>query len=222
MFMTTIFITTHKNVSLPQDTIHKPLQVGYREDFGYLRDNTGNNIAYRNLNYAELTGLYWVWKNYTDDIIGHYQYRRFLDIHPLAIPELLEEYEILTCKPILLAEQSIEKQFTITHGKENWEIFTKELVKQEYDITLFKEEKQMYYSNLFVMKQKTFHHYMNWLFTIIDRLKVQVNAPVIPYQCFIYSFFAERLFNLYLKHFDISYKEFPVLFNPNIKEKYEA
>lgn len=50
---------------------------------GMIRDNTGINIADKNINYAELSGHYWVWKNFlptsSAEYIGFCHFRRFLD-----------------------------------------------------------------------------------------------------------------------------------------------
>ena len=47
----------------------------------WLRDDTGNNISYKNKNYGEYTFHYWLWKNYInkldDEWIGFCQYRKF-------------------------------------------------------------------------------------------------------------------------------------------------
>lgn len=40
-------------------------------------DNTGENISDKNQYYSELTGIYWVYKNQSTDIIGTCHYRRF-------------------------------------------------------------------------------------------------------------------------------------------------
>ena len=65
---TSFFVITHKKIDNKwpsNDSIYIPLQVGAGEDInGYLRDNTGNNISGLNPYFCELTGLYWLWKNY--------------------------------------------------------------------------------------------------------------------------------------------------------------
>ena len=47
------------------------------DDFGYLGDNTGDNISDLNPYINELTAVYWMWKNTSHTIIGHCSYRRF-------------------------------------------------------------------------------------------------------------------------------------------------
>ena len=61
-----VIIATHKSYQMPSDDMYLPLHVGAegKNDLGYTKDNTGDNISDRNSQYAELTAQYWVWKNY--------------------------------------------------------------------------------------------------------------------------------------------------------------
>ena len=78
---TEVYVLTHKkineNYKCPP---YVPLLNGSifsDDDFGYLRDDVGDNISELNIYYAELTGQYWAWKHSDADIIGFCQYRRW-------------------------------------------------------------------------------------------------------------------------------------------------
>lgn len=78
-----IYVIGHDWIEAPQSKIFKLIQVGAANslfDLGHLRDDTGTNISRLNQFYAELTAMYWVWKNTSDqDYIGFFHYRRFLN-----------------------------------------------------------------------------------------------------------------------------------------------
>ena len=73
-----IIVATHKKYEMPQNKIYLPVQVGAegKEDLGYVKDNTGENISIKNPYFCELTGLYWAWKNLKHSYIGLAHYRR--------------------------------------------------------------------------------------------------------------------------------------------------
>ena len=60
--------------------MYRPIHVGSKTssvDLAIERDDVGNNISVKNHQYAELTALYWAWKNDLDsDFIGLGHYRR--------------------------------------------------------------------------------------------------------------------------------------------------
>jgi hypothetical protein len=63
---------------LPLGSLYEPLLCGKGiEDFPYLRDDTGIQISAKNEFYSELTGIYWVWKNTSQEITGFCHYRRY-------------------------------------------------------------------------------------------------------------------------------------------------
>lgn len=82
MNKTQILGVTHKEYQFPKDALYTPIQVNAQKnkDLGYLKDNEGDNISFKNNNYCELTAMYWAWKNLSCDIIGINHYRRILGI----------------------------------------------------------------------------------------------------------------------------------------------
>lgn len=74
-----------KTPILKKDNIYQPIMAGCKSIENNIQiqgDNTGDNISTKNKNYSELTGLYWVWKNETSDIIGSCHYRRYFTAQP--------------------------------------------------------------------------------------------------------------------------------------------
>ncbi len=55
-------------------------------------DDTGDNISEKNNYYSELTGIYWVWKNTTQDIVGSVHYRRFLTQKNEPLPHRIKRF----------------------------------------------------------------------------------------------------------------------------------
>ena len=80
---TQIFVMTHKKFNPPNNPIYIPLQVGaaLNPDLGYMRDDVGDSISALNPYYGELTGMYWLWKNYTAEnkYVGTLAFHEVLD-----------------------------------------------------------------------------------------------------------------------------------------------
>lgn len=76
-----IFITTHKEVDIPESKILQPVQVGPKSQRFHwaLQDDDGENIADKNPMYCELTTQYWAWKNVDAEYYGFCHYRRYFD-----------------------------------------------------------------------------------------------------------------------------------------------
>jgi len=105
-----IYVITHKEFDiryLDRD-LYQVIQVGKekKDVCGYLRDDIGDNIADKNDNYCELTGLYWAWKNCQEteeEITGIVHYRRYFTTNKEycaykkcgVIPSVLKDKEII-------------------------------------------------------------------------------------------------------------------------------
>lgn len=53
----------------------------YESPPGFLRDDDGDSISSLNCAFGQTTGLYWVWKNATEEYLGAHTYRLFWDEH---------------------------------------------------------------------------------------------------------------------------------------------
>lgn len=211
-----MFVMTHKTYNAPTDPIYRTLHVGKKgkADLGYPGDDTGDSISEKNVNYCELTGLYWLWKNYSCDIIGTCHYRRFFlqNGHLLNqeyIEQTLKEYDI-----IIPRSGATECDTVYDHYKKNHDICDLEICGQ-----IIKEKYSDYYDaylwcmqgnllsigNMMITSKKIFDEYCEWLFGILfeaEKLIMLENKD--DYQKRVMGFLSERLFRVWLlKH---SYK----------------
>ncbi|MDE7204947.1 MAG: DUF4422 domain-containing protein [Lachnospiraceae bacterium] len=183
-----IFAMTHKRFEVPSDSMYIPLHVGHKnagEDFGYLGDDTGDNISDLNCYYAELSGVYWVWKNYKDaDCVGICHYRRFLTseegyvFSEAEYERILEEYDIVTTKQLELPG-SYRNGFGAHHKvstlDETGDIIA-ELYPEYYDtfVSLVHQNKT-YFGNIMVARKELYDAYCEWLFTIFFELQNRID-----------------------------------------------
>lgn len=107
-----IFVGYYKPSHIFKSKIYQPILTSSIEwdNKDIIRDNTGINISERNKHYGELSGHYWVWKNFlpeTDcEYIGFAHYRRFLDFGITEMPKV-------PFKPMFLKEfKPIFKKYT--------------------------------------------------------------------------------------------------------------
>ena len=97
-----ILVCAHKKDYVRQDDVYMPIQVGKAIssiDLGFQGDDTGDNISDRNDWYAELTAMYWAWKNLKGvDYIGLCHYRRYFNSHTKGLS--YSEYQIVKTEEI--------------------------------------------------------------------------------------------------------------------------
>lgn len=87
-----IFVVHHKASNVFRNSVFEPIQTGADftgVDLGFLKDNTGDNIAVKNPFWGELTAWYWVLKNWLPvhpevTSVGFCHYRRVIDITTTA------------------------------------------------------------------------------------------------------------------------------------------
>lgn len=128
-----IFVVYYKPAPLIKTEIFEPIQAGRKiadtpsrqgtftkEEITWLNqnmigDDTGDNISELNRYFAEITALYWIWKNTNTPFVGMFQYRRFLSINDNA------HYPIVTFPSMRM------RHLGINHLKKFATIFLKDL-----------------------------------------------------------------------------------------------
>jgi len=229
---TKILVATHKKYSFPDNTIYMPIQVGKvlsQDDFGYLADNSGDNISQKNRSFSELTALYWAWKNgffEESDYCGLVHYRRYFSgnetfgkfqiLWEKDIEELMLEYDVLVPVKRKYYIETIRSHYEHAHYKKDLDTL-EEILKEyspEYMDAFAKVMKQrsLFLYNMFVMKTAYFDDYCSWLFGILFEVEKKVDiSHYDTYQGRIFGFLAERMFNVWLLHHGLKVKEIKVV-----------
>ena len=225
-----IYVLTHTMIKENYDeSLYVPLVNGsalLSDDFGYLRDDSGDNISELNNYYAELTGQYWAWKNSNVNIIGFCHYRRWL-VRNLKFEKLssndilcdLDTYDIILPQKSHL-KYSLKK--TIINGlKDNpnygakWEDYIKlgDILKTKFPeyfpiYEMIMENKECYSGNIFITRKNLADEYFSWLFSVLDELKKEIDFMKYPEgNKRILGFFSETLLMVFVYKNNLSIKE---------------
>lgn len=215
-----IFTVTHVPFTPPEDPIYIPLQVGrsLHEDYGYLGDNTGENISAKNPLYSELTGLYWIWKNYAEsDYLGLCHYRRyFLNENGNLMTEqdyrnILSHYDVIIARP-RSEKYDYQTIYSISHNIHDLEM-TGEII-HEYSPEYYAAFQSAiaghfcYIGNLFVAPRSLFCSYCEWLFSIFSVLEQRIDVTDYDeYHKRVFGFLSEQLLIVWIKQNGLSYYE---------------
>ena len=215
-----IVIASHKKYRFPEDEIYLPLFVGADindTDLDITKDNTGDNISKKNLNYCELTGLYWANKNLEADYKGLVHYRRHFSMNkdsndPFGniltskqLYPLLDKYDVFVPKKRKYYIESLYSHYIHTHDERPLEI-TKSIIYekypeyiQAYDQTLNQKYGHMF--NMMIMKQDLFKNYCDWLFSILFELENNIDTSEMDkFSARFYGRISEILFNVWLNY----------------------
>ncbi len=220
-----IFVATHVKFELPvNDSIYVPIQGGAElypdQRFGYLLDNTGENISLKKENFNELTSLYWAWKNDDSDVKGLCHYRRYLSkggklgssiLSGEDVNKYLSEYDVILPYP-LIHKGFTNKQFMLSSNnvfESDLSILRNVISKLEpkylsdYDEIMNRDYAS--YCNMFITNNEIFDEYALWLFNILENIEKQIDLSNRTLsQIRLYGYLGELLLNVYLHHNEYS------------------
>lgn len=165
-----------------------PIQVGAGltgERISEITDNTGENISVKNVNYCELTALYWIWKNRLREdngvpYLGLFHYRRFLDITDDDLLYMEKENVDVVLPYPTVHEPDISEH----HGRylieSDWKAMLQALreLQPEYAQKFPNILKQpyLYNYNIIVAKRNILRDYCEWLFPVLERTE-ELSTP---------------------------------------------
>lgn len=208
-----------------------PIQVGKCQthaELGYLSDEDGESIAEKNSTYCELTALFWMWKNCTDDVIGLCHYRRYFTQNPFSIQikyympfrkatKLLKGFDIILPEKIYL-KNTVQEKYSLSGAGFQKDLDTvKKIIELYYPEYIFSYNKVMcgkeeYFWNMFIMRKELLNQYCEWLFDILEKLEAVTDLSVYDNrQKRIYGYISERLLNVWVEKNQFRIYECPVV-----------
>ena len=186
------------------------------------------------MNFCELTGLYWIWKNGNErysDITGLVHYRRYftsrLDdflytyfnrrprvIKYDYIEKCLKKYDIILPVPEKIF-RTVKQSYIDVHNEEDL-CLTRSVIAEicaEYVDSFDKvmNSHKYYYANMMLCNKQILDEYSQWLFSILFNLekRIDVDKYSDEYQKRVFGFLAERLLQIWVYHNKLKIKEFP-------------
>lgn len=228
-----ILVATHKKCWLPEDSIYYPILLGAalrKEDWGYQRDDEGDNISIKQPNYSEITALYWGWKNLDAEYIGLCHYRRYfarpihkrsrkekekIIFHKEDYEKILQKYDVILSEKYNIYPRTVREQYENAHNKRDLDI-VESIIREKYPqyVDAFMNTMSQYefhVCNLFVAKKELIDQYCEWLFSILFELEKRIDiSNYDEYQARVFGYLAERLFNVWLNsknlhHYDAQF-----------------
>lgn len=235
-----IYIITHKLSELPkglEPDMYQPLFVGaacnkklasgeIKLPPEYVRDDSGENISAKNGEYCELTGLYWMWKNSAEDIVGLCHYRRFftsatckfnnillkknqVKLPSARVEKVLEHYDIVMHNRTFL-KSTVYEHSAANHGGEYFDTI-REILSENYpdyiaDYDEVMNRHYVHFLNMFIMRKELMDDYCEWLFGVLTRLE-EINERREGDYSRLYGFLSERLFDVWVCHRKLRVKE---------------
>lgn len=221
-----VLVATHKQCEIPKDTLYSPIRVGSilsNNDFGFQRDDIGDNISNKNPYYCELTAIYWGWKNLKSDYIGLVHYRRYLGVKKTKnkiegiltlkqAVELCKKYAIILPQKRRYYIESLWSHYAHTHDISHLEK-TKMIIEKkcpEYLPAFHKVMKRTWghMFNMFIMKKEYADEYCSWLFDILFQLEKEVDLSQLPaFDARLFGRVSELLLDVWIEKKQYSYKE---------------
>lgn len=234
-----IYVVTHKDVKLSNLPVgYEIIHAGHaqaKEKFGYLGDDTGDNISRLNLYLNEITALYWIWKNTCHDFIGFVHYRRFFTtdgknfLSTNAARKILREADIIVngCEFGYIALRDWKAVLsTRTLAEHVINTLRKYIALRQPDYLAAYDRVNnsfgVFCYEIFITRREIFNAYCEWLFSFIIDATEEILATTDiansdePNIYRTVSFTAEHLMTVWLTKNRLKIKTLPIIFRDNI------
>lgn len=201
-----MYVIKHKNDGYKIPIGYEPLYVG-----PLFTDTDKDNINNLNLYINELTGLYYLWKNTKDPVVGMCHYHRFFTSNdePMSIDlieKLAREHDIVLTYPVAYETSiidNLEKDFR--EDLPTFHKYMEMLYEKEPDLREYFRGNTFNPRNMFIARREVIEGYFEWLFPLIIpiteqfvREEVHKWGPGHYYRRMI-GFISERLLTYYAR-----------------------
>jgi hypothetical protein len=243
--MVRVYVASHVDVPAPELSYCTPIQTGAFAKTpwrGYLSDNQGQNISAKNRYFGELTGLYWVWKNTTDERVGWCHYRRYLSPVLFAQPHRkgvgvdlrlaqdilnqdkageLFDFELrlsqIIVPTMIPVDVSSQDWYCATHRREDWASMLEALHAVHPDEALAAQQfmasvHPLHFWCIFMARREVLDAYCQWLFPLLFHLETVITPSEDNFLCRVYAFLSEHLFNWWTHSRGLQMVERPIIF----------
>jgi len=188
-----------------------PIQAGAalsEKRIATLLDNSGNNISDKNKQYCEMSAVYWIWKNTTQEWTGIEHYRRRLLVKPqmlksdvdailplpyMCYPNTVTQFRRFVSEDVL---QLLLKTLEVLHPEKYLKY--REILYGQYQYTY----------NMTCTRREVFEDYCRWFFEITEHMETKAEQVPEIKNTRALSYVAEVLTNLYFMDND---KEWNIL-----------
>ncbi len=225
-----MFVVGHKPFECVKNEEYVPIQVAKpftKIDMGILSDDTGDNIAFKNQNYCELTAMYWIWKNYKNiekvKYIGLCHYRRYLVIgEQRTLPDGDFVDKVLNKCDFILPQKfkfdcSAKECYISTAGVAKDLDITGKLLMEEYPEYFEQWEKRLssnsgHYCNVMITNEENYNAYCEWLFEVLGKLETLIDITgYTQQQARVYGYLSELLLDVWIETNKKTYVEVPMI-----------
>ena len=216
-----------ERIYIIKSAFDKPLQESYLKPFyadylqvgtaltdvriAELTDDTGDNISGRNRQFCELTGLYWIWKHASENIVGLEHYRRHFILPEDWISRMISNrIDVILPTPLYVAP-SLAQNYRERHVASDWKYMT-EYIRNEYpddyeSVMDFFENNGLYSPcNMFIMRKEVLDAFCEWLFPILFSCAEHGGEREDSYQNRYPGFLSERLMTYFFEKNRDKYK----------------
>ncbi len=220
-----ILVACHKPGCLLKSDIYLPVHCGRavaetkskdgllsKADLQWLKENTagddtGENISSLNRHFAEMTAVYWAWKNYAalgnPQYIGLNHYRRIFDASDEQLKAVCARYDWAAFQGGTSGLGTVEQHFRHFYHNNDLQKLAEAVSREQPEyaraIRQYLNGNKAYWCNMFIMKKEAFFEYCAWIFPILFKFhKGYDYAEHNEYEQRMPGMMAERLTGIYL------------------------